>query len=184
MIDAGANIGMFTALAASIANEGMVYAFEPAAGTSNVLAGNMRDAKNVSVIAAGLGEQDVLKEMRVNADFPGFSALADTGIEATGDGMGTVVSEMVQIRTIDSFVKERGLPRVDFIKMDTEGYEKNIIQGARETIKKFRPVIAASAYHFPGDKEEMPRMVLEIEPGYRYVLSKRAEEDLVFWFPQ
>jgi FkbM family methyltransferase len=183
VIDAGANIGTFTVFAASIAEKGKVYAFEPGAPARATLIENVRNATNVSVVPFGLGEKSDSREMRVNAEFPGFSAFSDTGFAATG-GISDVVLETVKIVTIDDFVKENALPSVDFIKMDTEGYEKNIIRGARETIKRFKPVIAASAYHYPNDKIDIPALIQEIEPGYRHILSHRAEEDFIFWLPR
>ena len=60
----------------------------------------------------------------------------------------------VDIQTIDSLNME-----VNFIKMDTEGYEGNIIRGAQETIKVWRPTIVMSAYHRPEDPAELPKLV-------------------------
>jgi FkbM family methyltransferase len=183
VIDAGANIGTFSMLAASITEKGHVYAFEPAPPARATLAGNVKNASNISVLPLGLGEKSDAREMRVNTEFPGFSAFSDTGIEGTG-GVSDVTLETVKVVTIDDFVKENNLTSVDFIKMDTEGYEKNILRGARETIKKFKPVIAASAYHYPNDKIDIPQLILDMEPGYRYILSRRAEEDFIFWIPR
>jgi hypothetical protein len=86
----------------------------------------------------------------------------------------------VDIITIDSFVKDAGLDRVDFIKIDTEGFEKEIIRGASETIKKFFPIIACSAYHLKNDKVDIPKLVLSINPNYKYRLETRGEEDFIF----
>jgi len=89
-----------------------------------------------------------------------------------------VVKSLVQ--KIDTFIQKKNI-NVDFIKIDTEGYEKQILQGARETIKKFSPVIACSAYHLKGDKIEIPKLVQSINSNYHYKLLKRWEEDLIFW---
>jgi FkbM family methyltransferase len=183
VIDAGANIGTFTVLAASIAKYGKVYAFEPASRTQEALKANTKDAGNVSVIPCGLGEERGTAEMLVHTVSPGMSMLSDAGLTVKKD-MSGVVSEKIEVVTIDDFVAKNGLLKVDFIKMDTEGYEKQIIRGARETIRRYKPVIAASAYHFASDKDEIPALIRDIEPGYDYQLSKRLEEDLIFWFPK
>ncbi|HEX7390899.1 MAG TPA: FkbM family methyltransferase [Acidiphilium sp.] len=51
------------------------------------------------------------------------------------------MAELVAIVPLDSLIEQLGLNQVDFIKADIEGYEMEMIRGAYETIKKFRPVI-------------------------------------------
>jgi hypothetical protein len=46
----------------------------------------------------------------------------------------------------------------------SEGYEANILRGARETIMAHKPVVAMSAYHHPHDKDELPEIMMEIDP--------------------
>ena len=49
--------------------------------------------------------------------------------------------------TIDKFVEENNIEKIDYIKMDVEGAEKNILEGAIKTIKKFKPFLAIAIYH-------------------------------------
>ncbi len=81
--------------------------------------------------------------------------------------------------TIDGFVRQNGLERVDFIKMDTEGYEANILEGARDTIKRFRPIIVMSAYHHEGDENALAKIISSIDAGYAHRLAKAEEEVLI-----
>jgi len=69
---------------------------------------------------------------------------------------------------LDDFVREQGLERVDFIKMDIEGAEQQAIEGAAETIRRFRPKLALSAYHRPEDMHLLMDMVAQLHPGYRF----------------
>lgn len=55
--------------------------------------------------------------------------------------------------TIDTFVKREKLDRVDFIEIDTEGSEMEILKGAKNTIKKFKHKIVVAAYYFTEDKK-------------------------------
>lgn len=56
---------------------------------------------------------------------------------------------------------------VSFIKIDAEGAEKEIIQGASKIIKKDKPKLAVSVYHKPNDYIELAELLLEIEPEYK-----------------
>lgn len=89
--------------------------------------------------------------------------------------------EDISMISIDCFVNDNNIKKVDFIKIDTEGYERQIIKGAKNTIKNFLPVIACSAYHLKDDKTEISALVKSINPNYKYRIEKRAEETLIFW---
>ena len=49
--------------------------------------------------------------------------------------------------TIDKFVEENNIEKIDYIKMDVEGAERNILEGAIKTIRKFKPSLAIAIYH-------------------------------------
>ena len=71
--------------------------------------------------------------------------------------------------TIDDFLSGQN---VDFIKLDVEGFEESVLKGARSTISKHKPVIAASCYHHPSDLWELPRLIDEIDDSYRLYLRQ------------
>jgi FkbM family methyltransferase len=180
VLDGGANIGLFSLLASHLAPKGRVYAFEPANLTFNALKQNTQACRNVEVLNLGLGDRQRKAEMMVHRGCPSGSTLSDSGMSVAGVEKGDIVPEEVSITTIDEFAKERRLERLDFIKVDAEGYEKQILRGGRETIRRFRPILAVSAYHFPNDKTEIVELVEGITPDYTHTFSSRAEEDLFF----
>ena len=49
--------------------------------------------------------------------------------------------------TIDKFVEENNIEKIDYVKMDVEGAERNILEGSIKTIKKFKPSLAIAIYH-------------------------------------
>jgi FkbM family methyltransferase len=103
------------------------------------------------------------------------------------DGSTLVLKEIggekvkVKTMTLDSFVKEHNVERVDFIKIDAEGSEREIIKGAKETIRRFKPKMAIAAYHLPDDKKAIPELVLSIRDDYKFKLVNKGEEDLFFF---
>jgi len=180
IIDGGANIGLFSILASQMAPQGKVYAFEPAKATSTALKQNTKDCRNVEVLAQGLGDRPRKAEMMVHGDCLSGSTLSDSGMAVIGVEKSKLVPEVVSITTIDAFVEDRKLARVDFIKIDAEGYEKQILRGAENTIRRFRPLLTVSAYHFPNDKNDIVDLVKDISLEYTHTLSSKAEEDLIF----
>ena len=72
----------------------------------------------------------------------------------------------VPATTVDATVKELGLERVDFVKMDIEGSERQALRGAADTLQRFRPEMALCTYHRHDDFEVLPQVVLDIRPDY------------------
>jgi len=70
---------------------------------------------------------------------------------------------------------------VDFIKMDTEGYEGKILEGAKETIRRFSPVLSMSAYHHEDDKKTIPELIRSLNPKYKCRLTRNVEDNLLFY---
>ena len=172
VIDAGANIGLFSILASALAPEGHVYAFEPASETHKVLCKTVAGITNITVVEKGLGGE------RGVAPFAIAGSMGTNHIVTKKNPLRRWKSIEIPITTIDDYVRENGLARVDFIKMDTEGFEAQIISGAQKTIKAFRPIISMSAYHDPEDKVELPKLLNSIAP-YTCELFHAVEEDLV-----
>ncbi|MCK5615936.1 FkbM family methyltransferase, partial [Candidatus Pacearchaeota archaeon] len=77
-------------------------------------------------------------------------------------------TEDIHLVTIDAFVKEYNIDRVDLIKMDIEGSEKEALKGARDTICKHNPVLVICTYHLPGDKKSVPELVKEMCGDYEF----------------
>lgn len=77
--------------------------------------------------------------------------------------------------TIDNFIKEEGLPRVDFIKMDIEGSEGAALEGAEESIVRFKPKLAISIYHSLKDFTNLPLFIYGLSKqyglGYKFYLD-------------
>ena len=84
--------------------------------------------------------------------------------------------------TIDNIVKNK----IDFIKLDIEGAEQDAIEGARETIKKYKPVLAICIYHKAEDWYKVPQKVLAINKEYKIYLRHYMEgiyETVMYFIP-
>lgn len=180
VIDAGANFGIFSCLAASIARKGKVYAFEPVEETYSYLTRNTKDYKNIQRIKLALGQSNKVSEISFDSKDLHISSLKDSGYHHYQEKFYTN-HHQVKVVTLDSFIQENKIEKFDFLKIDTEGYEKEILNGGKDSIKKFKPVIAVSAYHQEGDKAEIVAIIQSIDPSYKHKLSFRGEEDLIFY---
>ncbi|MBX0288602.1 FkbM family methyltransferase [Haloarcula salinisoli] len=124
VVDTGAYVGGFTRYAAERASE--VIAVEPNATVSDVLWWNTTDLPNVTVVPEAAWVEPT--ELEINTSVHAFenSVLAPDNYE-TGD------SFRVDADTIPNIVREHGHERIDFLKIEAEGVECEILQGALET---------------------------------------------------
>lgn len=72
--------------------------------------------------------------------------------------------------TVDTFLGKSGTP-VDLIKLDVEGSEMNVLNGARDSILKWRPKMAISLYHRKEHLLEIPEFLLSLHKDYRFSIS-------------
>ncbi|WP_085169326.1 FkbM family methyltransferase [Brachyspira hyodysenteriae] len=77
----------------------------------------------------------------------------------------------VELTTIDSFLK--GSP-ITFLKADIEGEELNMLKGAVNTIKKYKPKMAISVYHKPNDLLTIPSFIKKLVPEYNLALRHHS----------
>jgi FkbM family methyltransferase len=162
-IDAGAWIGDFSAYSAS--KGAQTYAFEPTTATYKMLEKTAQaNGKNLIPVKAGLGAKKGTAKISTNADNSGANSII-----AGGKGSG----ETIDITTIDDFVRDNNLPRVDFIKADIEGAERDMLKGARETLAKFAPKLALCTYHLSDDPEVLESLIKEANPAYKVVQLRK-----------
>jgi FkbM family methyltransferase len=81
--------------------------------------------------------------------------------------------ESVELRTetIDALVARGALPRVDFLKIDVEGADVGVLEGAARTLQEQRPKLALACYHRPDDVVRFPDLVDSLGLAYRWYLQ-------------
>ena len=131
--DVGAHIGYYSLLLSKLVGPtGRVISFEPMPYTNSFLRRNLQNnnIRNVTVEQAAVGVSNGSVRMGSPSDGRlGQSSISDSG------------STEVRCTTIDLEVARLGLDRLDFIKMDVEGFELQALTGASRTIHRFRPKI-------------------------------------------
>ena len=92
----------------------------------------------------------------------------------------------IKATTIDNEVKKRDINRVGLIKMDIEGSEYRALEGAKDTIQKFKPILAISVYHRLFDFYEVPQFINNLNLGYKFYLQHstvHGDETVLFAIP-
>jgi FkbM family methyltransferase len=138
-VDIGANFGYFSVLGSKLVGRaGRVYAFEPTPRTFGVLQQNTSGLVNVTIECAAV------------ASGPGFATLRDYGSEYSG--FNTVSNDprtslrlkaratRVPTLSLDDYF--RNGPRPNFVKIDAENAEMDILAGMNETLREARPVVS------------------------------------------
>ena len=80
-------------------------------------------------------------------------------------------TEIVDLIPIDQYYNQSS-KKIGLIKLDTEGYETLIINGALDTIKKDKPVLAIAIYHTPEDFFELKSKIEALNLGYKFMIRR------------
>lgn len=124
-VDVGANIGYYTLLASrAVGDAGVVYAFEPSTAAFGKLRTTLQsnDIANVRAFQLALGSEECRLSLGAGPEDNFTPSLL------TGGG------EEVAVTTLDAFVTEQGIGRIDLIKIDVEGFEPFVLQGGRRVL--------------------------------------------------
>ncbi len=151
VIDVGANVGFLSALFSSqVGDSGRVFAFEPSPEVFKKLCmvAEKNRLGNLRTIEAGCGSRAGMLTL-YSPRFSGNATLRPEGVK--GKVEGDFYWHEVEIIKLDEFFgvgegtedfpKSERLSRLDFVKIDTEGYEDEVLAGMEGLIEKFRPVI-------------------------------------------
>lgn len=82
--------------------------------------------------------------------------------------------EGILTQTIDTFVDERNIRRIDFLKADVESAEIEMLKGAQKTIERDKPKLAICIYHRLPHMYEIPKLIRSYSNDYRFYLSHKT----------
>lgn len=144
-----------------------IYLVEPNKLHINIAKRDFGNIKNIEFINCGLGDKKIFvdEENRKSENNCNHNYQAQN------------------IDTIDTIIKEK----IDFIKLDIEGAEQDALKGAKNTIKKYHPILAICIYHKAEDWYRVPQIVLEIESKYTIYLRHYMEgiyETVMYFIPK
>jgi FkbM family methyltransferase len=134
--DVGANLGQTINLVQRAFRDPRIYAFEPSTESFSKLE-QERFGPRVSLFNLALGERNSQQEFTnyENSELSSFLAL-DEHPENRFRGIKVRTKELVQIRTIDWFVEQNQIDKIDLLKIDTQGYDLNVLRGASGSFQR------------------------------------------------
>ncbi len=165
VIDVGAYVGMFSVKASySVGSTGKVFAVEPSQDNYQYLRRNTERLPNVTLVPVALGACTCYGQL-TSADASPCHQLTDREDKDT---------EEVRIETMDDMVARLEIDKVDFIKIDAEGSELKVLQGATITLRDNRLHVVVAAYHdLDTGEPELPQVCELLEDaGFKVQVIK------------
>lgn len=129
VFDVGANVGQTAGVYRKEFPRAEIYSFEPVAATFRELEKNMGANESVHLFQMGFGSHASTVEISVLAENSHISSI----LHRVGPD-----SEFVEIQALDDFVAQHGIDKIDLLKIDTEGYELEVLKGVQHLLRKQR----------------------------------------------
>ena len=142
-LDVGANIGCTSILFGELCKR--VYSFEPSPTTFGFLGKNVASSglTNIEIHNYALGAETGESTITFSPNDRSGAFISNLTKAAAGH-----TTEKIRIRRMDDVVDELSVRPVDFIKIDVEGFEKHVIDGAAKTIDRFKPIVVLELNHW------------------------------------
>jgi FkbM family methyltransferase len=145
-----------------------VIAFEPSSQSYLAVCDKLKDYKFIDVVNKGIWNKS--ESLSFNSDLGSASRIENEG------------TLKIEVVSLDESLDEK----IDFIKLDIEGAEKNAILGAKRIIIENKPVMAVCVYHHQEDYFRIPQMILEINPHYKVYFRHYTQgvfESVMYFLP-
>ncbi len=132
VFDVGANVGDWTALARSAMAEVDVHCFELVPQVAAQLGNRFADNPSVKVNPFGLAERSGEVQVMFRPEFTPVSSMLDVPLDFASDLRKEIID--TEVVTGDSYCSENGIERIDFLKIDVEGKELDVLRGFEQTL--------------------------------------------------
>lgn len=177
VLEAGCHIGTHSMVISDLCKT--LYCFEPFPSSNQILNKNIQlnNRDNVILSNNALGESIYKTEFSWSFGHnPGASGLKNNPMGSPGGHMEDKIE--VDVVTIDSL----NLSGLDFMKIDVEGFEINVINGGLKTIEKFRPIITLECWsnHNGGTSIEHTQETFKVLIDMGYSLEQIHSSDYIF----
>ncbi len=155
VIDCGSFVGGFTMGASQMSQ--IVHSFEPEPKNFTCLSLNTRDRKNCVVHSQGLADKSETRKLNLSAN-----AVEHSYLQPDADSLDQSIDTLVT--RLDDFCEEQSLPRIDFLKLEAEGFEVEVLAGLG-SIKPRKIAIDVSPER--NGESPAPQIISLLSPHYQ-----------------
>lgn len=169
VFDVGANVGNWTALALSLNPDLQIHCFEPSAATFQRLQARAFGSGKISRNPFGLSASPGEMTLYLFGEASGTNSL----YRREGLSIEQTHTEQIQLDTLDAYCQRESVTRIDLLKLDVEGHELRVLQGAEHMLSEGR--ILRIQFEYGGsyiDARILLKDVFELLSSYRYRLYK------------
>lgn len=163
-VDVGANVGLHTVRFAKKFKN--VFSFEPVNSNFQCLQKNTKDFNNVVCYKNGVGQDKQTLDIKIPPGANNCGAYSFVDFEEFEN----TINEKIEVITLDSLNLTP-----DLIKIDTQGFEKQVLLGAKDTLTKYNPVIITEA-----ENKKEKNMLAEILEEVGYIFVERYRRDFIW----
>lgn len=133
VFDIGANVGTYSILLNEVLKDkASICSFEPSQKTFQALQANTKHIANIQAYNFGMGSEDATLTLFSNKDESGLASVYHRKLDHLIIDMNK--TEAIEIRTVDGFCQKNNIDHIHFLKIDVEGHEMKVLEGARQLI--------------------------------------------------
>jgi FkbM family methyltransferase len=134
VFDVGANKGCYSELVSkTMGNKAEIYAFEPSKNTFYAMEKNIKGMGNIKSYNFGFSDKNATLTLYSDESGSGLASVYKRNLRHFGINM--IIEEKVEMKTIDLFCEENNIQKIDFLKLDVEGNELKVLEGAKKTME-------------------------------------------------
>jgi FkbM family methyltransferase len=132
IFDVGANIGATSIEYAEVFKDADIYSFEPVKSTYNILKSSTHSEKRINTYNCALGKEEtrVTIHLRSNNELNSINPQRNVAWESD------IGKEEIDVNTVDNFCSTNNINEIDILKIDTEGFELNVLSGASNMLSR------------------------------------------------
>ena len=188
IFDVGAYVGHIALKYNKLFPNSKIYCFEPFPESFSKLEQATSSYKNIAVINKGLSDQEGQSKFNANKSAPTNSLLKTyaLGKKNWGEGLlDTLGSVDVELTTVDNFVEENNIKKIDVLKLDVQGAEFLVLNGAKQSFEKgivkmiYTEMIIVPTYEGQIPFEETIKLIksygFKLFSLYNFSLSKEGQ---------
>lgn len=176
-IDVGANLGVYTYVASNLVKSTNILAFEPMPEYCHYLKTLFPESR-VEKIALSVKEgKQTLKVPAISNKQYTARATLNTDFVEDNESVEKSTLMSVETTTLDGYLQEKSVSRVDIIKIDVEGHEHKVLMGAKKTLEKHMPtlIVEIEQRHHDYDIQEIVNEICAIGYLCMYFSNKTGQ---------